>query len=617
MLARPPAGARAVSAHSFEFSFRLGPSQPRDGPRLIARPFDSFPLGGDDYWVHAVGAEAPVRLPRARVEALVLCDAFRTVPGHVDAIAARHAGWRRDRTGLSSVIEALRAGGLLASADEIAAELGACASEPGAALETLFVRTCDRPDALRRLLASLRGRIDEGLADVVVIDDARTPEAVAACAEVVAEARAAAPFALHHVGRAQRARLAAALSGPTGSAALARYLNGAGPDAGPSHGAAVNTALLLGAGRRIALIDDDATLAAFAAPERDGDATRFAHALRRRFRVEATDADLRRTCAEIGDSPLQRHARVLGAPLGALLGNDATPRRDTLLDGLDPAALARLRRDSRVRITLNGTLGDPGTPNALALLYGAPEDVARLAAAGDDLEARIRSGRVASCVRSPTISTDAVMMMTTLTGIDARELLPPTLPNGRGEDLLLGVATVHAHPGSLFMDLPFMLAHRPDQPARPERGATRVAHRPDLAKVACRLIEALPDGFGAGPDARLDQLAAAFGELGEAAPDPVHALIMREAVDVRAGLVAALRAGLEALPSSGTAARAVAAAIEAQQTFDAEDRAHCRALIEPVQAFARFSAGALDDWVQAWRAAAGASLPELLREAAT
>jgi hypothetical protein len=607
-----------MSAQSFEFSFRLGPSQPSDGTRLIARPFDSFPLGGQDYWVHAVGAPAPVRLPRARVEALMLCDAFRSASGHADAIAARHAGWRPDRTGLSRAIEALRASGLLASADEVAAELGACAPEPGAALETLFVRTCDRPDALRRLLAGLRGRLGEALADVVVVDDARTSEAVAACAGVVAEARASAPFALHHVGRADRARLAAALSERPEPAALTRYLNGAGPDAGPSHGAAVNTALLLGAGRRIALVDDDATLAAFAAPERDGDAPRFAQALRRRFRVEATDDDLRRSCPEIGDSPLDLHARMLGVSLGSLLGDNAGIGRDALLDGLDPGALTRLQRGSRVRITLNGTLGDPGTPNGLGLLYGAPEDLARLAAGGDDLEARIRTGRVASYVRAPTISTDAVLMMTTLTGIDARELLPPTLPNGRGEDLVLGVATAHAHPGSLFMDLPFMLAHRPDQPARTERGATRVAHRPDPAKVVCRLIEALPDAVGgAGPGARLGQLAAAFGELGDAAPEQVHALILREAVDVRAGLVAAMRAGLEALPSSGTAAQAVAAAIEAQQAFDAEDRAHCRALIEPVQAFARFSAGALDDWVQAWRAADGASLSELLREAAT
>lgn len=45
-----------MSAHSFEFSFRLGPSQPSDGTRLSARPFDSFPLGGQDYWVQALRA---------------------------------------------------------------------------------------------------------------------------------------------------------------------------------------------------------------------------------------------------------------------------------------------------------------------------------------------------------------------------------------------------------------------------------------------------------------------------------------------------------------------------------------------------------------------------------
>lgn len=597
-----------MNPESFNFSFQTGAASPGDSARLIARPCDTFPLGDDDYWVRPLQAARPLALHRSAVEALMLCDAFRSLSGHVEAIAARHPGWRSNPAGLHRVLEGLRASGLLARSDDVAEALDAGRTWTGEPLDTLFVRTCNRPEALARLLRNLVQRSPRGLDRVVVIDDARDDAGSQAAARELAAAGHAAPFAIRHAPRGVRRALAASLGGTAAStAALETYLIG-DDDERPTHGAAFNTALLLGAGRRFAVIDDDATLSAFAAPEAGDASTRFSPGHRRRFLLDDSDAALRRVCAELDDDPFARHAYALGRPIGSLAG-------ERFLDDLDASALARLSARSRVRMTLNGTLGEPGTMDRIAVLTGESNDLARAVRAGGSFRSRLRDGRLALHARAPTASTEMAVMATTLTGLDGRELLPPTLPAGRGEDLLLGAALAFVHPGCLFLDLPFMLAHRPDEPANADRGEIAVTRRPGAAAVITRLIESQPDPVGgADPGRRLETLAALLGELGEADDGSVSELIRAETTEARAGLIAALRANQPATRDSESASRALAQAIDAQQRFDEADRDHCRALADPLRRFARFSAGALDTWHRAWRQSAEASVDELVAE---
>lgn len=606
-----------MNTETFNFSWSIGPSRPDDGTRLIARPFDSYPLDGD-YWVLALGSKTPVRFTRADVEVLALCNAFRTAAGHADAVARRHRGWAANRAGLVPAIERLRAAGLLASAAEIASELAAVEEPAASPLATLFIRTCERPDALRRVLESLSSAAPAGLDRVVVVDDSRSDDVIAANERLASSANGSAPFEIRHVDRAARRRLAASLAGDaTARSALETHLTGDALALGPSHGAAVNTALLLGAGARIALLDDDATLTGHRPPQAGPDDIRFAPAPQRRITVADSDSTLRTQCASLDDDPLALHADALGRPLGSLLGDQPDGREGSLLGDIDPASLARLAPGSRVRATFNGTLGDPGSVNRLGLLCGHADDIARLAAQDGDFEARVRHGRTALYVPNPRVSIDAAAMTTTLTGVDDRELLPPTLPAGRGEDLVLATTMAFAHPGCLFMDLPFLLAHRPDEPARPERGEAAVARRPGLSMVVCRIVESLHDAApSAGPEARLRRLAAAMGELADARPDHARSLIAREMVDTRASIISALESNLRTLPDPDPARRLLRRAIEAQLQFGEDDDAHVDAVIEPLRRYARFSAEALDPWSHAWRTAADASLDELLADAA-
>lgn len=593
----------------------MGSTGTGDPQRFIARPFEAFPAADGTYLVMPAHAIRPVELEQPVVEALALCDGFRALAGHVQVIGQRHPGWRSDPAGLQRALNRLRELALIVSEQDLAAELAAPGNGAGepARLDTVFIRTCERPRALRRLLGSIAQAAPAGLRDIVVLDDARTETGNADTAAAISAGAAPPGVALHHVTRAARRRLARELveSGP-GRSALETWLLGP-PDAAATYGAVVNSALLLGAGQRFALFDDDATLAAFGPPAPDPSRLRFARSVQRRYRVAETDAALREQCPPSAQDALARHGDALGATLGELVSRLEPGQRPALFDGLEPGLLTALRPDSRVRVSVNGVLGDPGTVHSLGLLHGPFDDLARLAAAGDRFAGLLRTGRVGRVAAAPTLSTDTALMTTTLTGIDARDLLPPTLPAGRGEDLVLGASIAFVHPGSLAIDLPFMLAHRPEEPARPERGEFARPRRPGAAALLAGVIESQSLAVDVrDPVRRIRRLAAAMGELGEADDDRIAHQIARRMADSRAELIGAFGANLQRLQPAAPVARVFEQAIAAQRRFGDEDAAHCASQVREVRAAARFAGSALEHWCDAWQAARERSLGDLL-----
>ncbi|MEE4639371.1 MAG: hypothetical protein V2J42_11600 [Wenzhouxiangella sp.] len=256
-----------MSTGDFSFSFAM--PAPSPAPRCIARPFQARPIGQETL-ILAADSEISTRAPMFYAQMLAHCDRLRTLEAHADSVI-RHFGLPPDqRAAVQQGLKGLLERGLLQDEQSVYQTLNRDSTlddveQP--ALRLLCVRTCDRPGDLVQLLGSLSRRIENtSLARVLVLDDSRTPQAVAANARAVSETALARHAELLHIDRARRASLIAQLSTEAGVSrpALHWLIEGDDDDSAASYGASLNLALLLSAGERFLMIDDDALIDPYA-----------------------------------------------------------------------------------------------------------------------------------------------------------------------------------------------------------------------------------------------------------------------------------------------------------------------------------------------------------------
>ena len=154
---------------------------------------------------------------------------------------------------------------------------------------------------------------------------------------------------------------------------------------------------------------------------------------------------------------------------------------------------------STVKITLNGLLGDCawGTPFGLwhePMGYLAFEGASleRLTSSEEFYRQAILSRQLLRVTTGPVLS-DLSLSMLTVWGLDNREVLPPNLPNHRGQDLVFGQILWKCFNEAVCGHVPLALIHDPIPPRRFWPGElTRSAAGVDLCRVvieAFRLCE--------------------------------------------------------------------------------------------------------------------------------
>ncbi|HJT98898.1 MAG TPA: hypothetical protein VJ696_11335, partial [Rhodanobacteraceae bacterium] len=89
------------------------------------------------------------------LQALDQCREFRTLDEHVARIQTKIPGLPAQRENVRRVLESLGARGLLVSDADFLAQLAAAPARAAPALRAVFIRACDRPAQLERLLKSL------------------------------------------------------------------------------------------------------------------------------------------------------------------------------------------------------------------------------------------------------------------------------------------------------------------------------------------------------------------------------------------------------------------------------------------------------------------------------
>lgn len=508
-------------------------------------------------------------------QVLAACTAFRPLARHARERAAELGAQAGMEARVLGLLDNLRQQGLLVTARDVLDSLRGAGAAPGAApppLRKAVIRTCDRPGMLKRLLASV-GREQarhQSAYEYLVIDDSRDPASLDENLAVIGDAGSTHELRIRYHGPDQQQALTERLvSAHAGAEKTIRWLLQPGDrGAVPTPGRALNHALLLTAGERFVLLDDDMLLeprmmhppAAGFALGTPGQACRF-FADRDELQVQS---------APVPVDLFARHADVLGGSLGALL--DGYPE-----DAHDPSALAslnlseapRLAAGNPVLLSLSSVFGDPGT-SGVHWIYELDEHqgYARLVRSEQQYRAGVEGCHVWRGHDRTTFLTDVSLMLTGCAGISNTVPLAPACPEDRNEDLVFGEAVQFLYPGTVTSMLPWGPLHFPEPARRRAMAALDRPVRPGMPGLLASLMRAMrPHCPAQHADRRAAFVADSLRAMADAPPAVLGDHVVNQVLADRSGLVGCLRRHITARPGAPTFWRA-----DAQRIIDANMR---------------------------------------------
>jgi hypothetical protein len=537
-----------------DFGNALPPTPPADAPLYASVAGVALALGPDECVFRPSGSDERHVMTLDVLATLDATRRFRTLDEHARDVSLRIPTVSGREDAARAMLEQLIRRGLVVSADDwiaglARAPIGAGAPAP---FRGVAIRTCDRPDRLARLLDTLadnEARHAPGHR-YLVIDDSRDAAAVDCNAALARDLAARAGVEVRHVRPSDwsRALVAWRRARPDAIAAIGALLDRE-PGAGTAFGGgrALNLALLLAAGARVALLDDDFLLPVHGAGDADGrirldpergPVTRF-HA-----GVEAALAD----GAPWPGEPFAAHLDWCGRTLGEILAGDGArrPNRGDLR-GLELPMLGELAAGTPIIATVLGHRGHSGSGGRDWLFLLGADERAELV--------RDRDRYLATLARPCVVHADREFALARRSHftpflVDAAGLVAPTLATGRNEDYLLGGLNAALRPEARVLRAPATIGH--EQPTSgPPRPPRAVAERPGLAEfIADWLARDANEIRAADPARRLVAIADRLSDLAESAA-ATREVLLGEYLDARrADLVRQLQDAFAAAPDA-------------------------------------------------------------------
>lgn len=401
------------------------------------------------------GAVAALDVDRYAV--LTACDGCRTLAEHATVVRQKLNAPADNAATILEWLNDFAAQGLLTPLDDLLRHLGGAPSPP-APFAGIVIRTCDRPGLLARALGSAAalaaryGRHDR----YIILDDSQAIAHRAANRQAVAThpelgctyLDLAAPTALE---RELIQRF------PDAGGTIA-WLLGA-PAAGEmTYGRPVNLALLLTAGQRLLMLDDDATLDP-RRPPIGGPGFAVSSDNDELFCYPDRDA-LDAACPPLELDPIAAHLDSLGQSIGSLWARFSAASKVPMPISLDAGDVGRFNGGARALFTQNHAVGDPGSSLFPYHLLSLPR-ASRAKLLSDPAWPGYAFAKRFNWRGQPRLrlATKRPLTLTTLTGFDNGVMLPPTVRAHRNEDLLLGEMAQHVHPDGWLVDLPWGLSH--------------------------------------------------------------------------------------------------------------------------------------------------------------
>ncbi len=448
---------------------------------------------------------ARVLMPRESADLLASLDSFRGLHAHF-------AFNQLDPGELPKFIEfyqGCESAGLLLSRDEFLANLVALVgddSEPPSELYGVFIRTCERPAHLERILASFQRAGDAAVSRILVLDDSRDPAARRANAAIVEEfSSGGAPAAFYLGDEWQREFIGRLVDAFPDHEEVINYLLEPRPRGVFSAGRVLNLAILALAGKRVLTYDDDYLVdRCWQHPEADNAVLRIAGERAHCLQGFATDSDMFSAHRGLELDPLAEHGALLGRSVSSVLNLARKIPHTVCLEGLGGDFVRKLVPDSRVLTTGNGVMGKPIAPDGL-LGWVAGSSTIPVWAQGKDYRAWVAGDHVVTSHKSPTISQTTFGIPV---GIDNSQIMPPTLPEGRREDSLFTFLLHDVHSTGVHFEFPWAVNHERDP--LPWRQAT--VERPQAMALAQFIMLCLQDRASA--TAVRGSAEAAFANFG-------------------------------------------------------------------------------------------------------
>ena len=577
--------------------------------RFMAPPFRGHPIHADAVLIQPSGQYPPQQVNGELAQILNLCDRLRTTEEHLRHIAKTLNLSSQHSSAIEEALTYLKNAGLLIPESSLLAGLGQGQNATGPTatppLSHCFVRTSDRPDNLEKLLTSMTHSLSTpSELSVWVLDDSKEASNVAKNGETVAAFQTQWPGAVYHVEIKARRALIEKVANRAGAnhAKLHWLIEGDEQDPEPTYGASLNTALLLAAGQRFCILDDDATLAPYALE--DSHASIHIQADREQ-KTRFVDPDQHESSQfpKLPTDPVELHAHWLGQPLAGVI-QDKAARHPELLSRIDAQTLHELTGDPVIRLTTNGTLGDPGT-NSMTWLFGLPADELSAICHQDPAwQNRLFNRRFARSSLSTQLSTDFHLMTTTLTGVDNRVMLLPTAAKGRNEDLLFGVLIRFLYPDAMCAQLPMMLPHRPDDKRHWTEEDLSVPdalnRRHGVMRMLCNWISTL-DMSKAPHASRLAYLQTCLDHLANLSPQDLKAQLLNQLAELQAAQLKSMNEATADLDPPAWLKPLFGQVAQQMTAVDEHANEHLDELASQLQDFARNYAQSLDDWAKAWR----------------
>lgn len=446
--------------------------------------------------------------------ALRHCQQFRSIEDHARFLTSYMPELGGDIAGVRTMLETVRDAGILTSAAQYAALFtGGAEAASAVAPSKVFVITCDRPDALQRLLQSLLTvpelRRHES---ICVVDDSRDAANAATNRAHIDDFNRRSAAALHYFGTAERdAYLQSLIDELPGQEQSLRFLLDRERWQGQAtYGLSRTVCLLLSVGYRAVMLDDDVLCTAIDSPY-GTPGVHFDDGMSEAAFYPTREAWRQRHLPRSQD-PLAGHLSCLGLGLPeALQKLGLAEQGEQALAESQSAVLTHLSAGSTVLVTQNGSFGDPGTADTDWCFNLEGDSLKRLLDNPAELEARLSSFEYWTGWSRPTFSSQASMSQ--VTGLDNTALLPPYFPAWRGEDQVFGAMLRFLYPNSVVLNYPWAVPHLPLTPRdRQIAGTPRSA---SMGVVETYLCEHTPRAQGLTFNARLSTLVQLLRNVSE------------------------------------------------------------------------------------------------------
>jgi hypothetical protein len=379
--------------------------------------------------------------------------------------------------------------------------------EDGTPITTIGVTTADRPEPLVRCLRSLIPQVRGRAVRIIVVDGSKVARNESLNRSNVKSIARSADLEITYIARSERQAIRKALR----SVCPGRLLDFA---LTPGASGNRNTAILLGSGENVLLVDDDVVCDLWKVRSFRNAIDVCGHVERREIAFFKTRASARRGMIHATTNLLDAHRVLLGRSLESLSAND-TRRVDTtracrfLVEGLTGV------RRVVVRTTFSGLTGDAGASNPERLLFGTRKWKDLLQSSRDVYDTAFTYREVRRVASRYLVTHDSGCMGFCM-GLANTAMVPPFLPTGRNEDGLFGLTLTAVDRTAVGGHVPYAVLHDSTRPAGYGKYAFVSATQTRVADLMIHLVNSwTPSTKAAGPRQRLARLANWLGDLAD------------------------------------------------------------------------------------------------------